>query len=243
MDGDFAGYMAKFSGKTRSTLRRKQKKFETAAGGKIDWRCYRSPQEMAEFHALARQISRLTYQEKLFDAGIPEGEAFVAELQDAARRDVVRGFILFLEGQPVSYLYCPIEDGRVEYGFLGFDPKRAQLSPGTVLQMLALESLFAERRYRIFDFTEGEGEHKKLFSTGGVRCASVFYLKPTVRNRIVLHAHSVLSRVSQGFESLIERLQLKKRLRRALRGQGDKAPGNKGQSENRPGDKQADDGV
>jgi CelD/BcsL family acetyltransferase involved in cellulose biosynthesis len=222
MDGDFDGYLAKFSSKTRSTLRRKQRKFETASGGKIDWRIYRSPQEMAEFHALARQISRLTYQEKLYDAGIPEGDAFVAALQDSARRDSTRGFVLFLKGRPISYLYCPIETGRVKYGFLGYDPTCAQLSPGTVLQMLALESLFGERKYRIFDFTEGEGEHKKLFSTGGVRCASVFYLRPTVRNYIVLNAHRVLSRGSRNLERLVKRLQLKLRLRRALRRQEDK---------------------
>jgi hypothetical protein len=224
MTGDFEDYMAKFSGKTRSTLRRKQRKFEEASRGRIDWRTYRTPDEIVEFHALARQVSRLTYQEKLFDAGIPDDGKFVAEMQDRARRDAVRAFVLFLDGKPVSYLYCPIGDGVVTYGYLGFEPGCGHLSPGTVLQLLALEQLYAERRYRIFDFTEGQGDHKTLFSTGSVPCANIFYLRPTLANLAIVYSHWLLARLSNRAVSLVDRLGLRTRLRRLVRDQSAPKP-------------------
>ncbi len=50
---DFESYMSKFSGKTRSSIKRKVRKFEEASGGKIEWSVYRSAAEMDRFHSLA----------------------------------------------------------------------------------------------------------------------------------------------------------------------------------------------
>lgn len=215
----FDAYLSKFSGKTRSTLRRKVKKFREASCGEIDWRAYRSPGEMEAFHAAARQVSKRTYQEKLFDAGLPEGQDFLAGLRARAEAGGVRGFILFLGGAPVSYLYLPIVDSRVIYGHLGFDPAYTPLSPGTVLQLLALESLFAEARLSLFDFTEGEGEHKRLFATHERLCGNVFYLRPTLRNRAIVRLHRETRRLSDFTDRRLAQSNLKTRLKRYLRGQ------------------------
>jgi len=215
----FDTYLSKFSSKTRSTFRRKMKKFCEASSGSIEWRAYRSASEMQVFHTEARRISRRTYQEKLFDAGLPEGAEFVTRMLARARSGLVRGFILFLRGEPVAYLYLPISDGRVIYGYLGFDPAYASLSPGTVLQLLALETLFAERVHRIFDFTEGEGEHKRMFATHEHLCGNVFYLRPTSRNRAVVRLHIASRRLSSFVDRQLLRRDLKVRLKHYLRGQ------------------------
>ncbi|MBI3709880.1 MAG: GNAT family N-acetyltransferase [Proteobacteria bacterium] len=221
MAAGFDIYMAKFSGKTRSTLRRKIRNFEKTSDGRIDWRIYRRPAEMDEFHAFARAVSELTYQEKLFDAGIPADTAFLESMRSLAEADAVRGYILFLKGKPISYLYCPIEDGRVIYGFLGFDPAHAGLSAGTVLQMLALEQLFSEKRYRLFDFTEGEGAHKTLFSTELRLCANVFYLRPSLKNTSYVRLHLASQRMFNLADSVVAQSGLKAWLRRKIRGQVD----------------------
>ncbi len=216
---DFESYMSKFSGKTRSSIKRKVRKFEEASGGKIEWSVYRSAAEMERFHSLAREISKLTYQEKLFDAGIPNDQGFLEEMRALANADAIRGSILFLEAKPISYLYLPIKDGRVIYGHLGFDPAFASYSPGIVLQLLALESLFSENRYQVFDFTEGDGAHKRLFSTTDRFCGNVFYLRSTIKIRFILRLHIAVRWFSDFADSLIVKSGLKERLRRALRGQ------------------------
>lgn len=215
----FDAYLSKFSSKTRSTFRRKMRRFREASSGSIDWRAYRSAREMQTFHAEARQVSKRTYQEKLFDAGLPENPDFVAGMLARAEAGRVRGFILFLGGAPVAYLYLPIADDRVIYGHLGFDPAYANLSPGTVLQLLALESLFAERIHRLFDFTEGEGEHKRLFATHEHLCGNVYYLRPTSRNQVIVRLHLAMRRLSDFVDRQLVRRNLKVRLKQYLRGQ------------------------
>ena len=71
MQGGFDAYLSRFSGKTRSTLRRKRRRFAEADGGALDVRCYRSETEIAKFLTLAGPLARRTYQARLLDAALP----------------------------------------------------------------------------------------------------------------------------------------------------------------------------
>lgn len=188
MDGGFDGYMAGFSGKTRSTLRRKLRKFAEADGGALDLRDYRGAAEFDAFLAAALPLSRRTYQGKLLGAGLPESAEANVALREAAAEDRLRASILFLDGKPASYLCLPVEGETLVYAWLGYDPELAHLSPGAVHQLAALERLFAEGRFAFFDFTEGEGAHKALFGTASVAAASFFLLRRTAANRLLMGA-------------------------------------------------------
>lgn len=188
MDGGFDRYMAGFSGKTRATLRRKLRKFAEADGGALDLREYRGAAGFDEFLAAALPLSRTTYQGRLLDAGLPECPDRQAALRSAAGEDRLRAFVLHFHGQPASYLCLPVEGDTLVYAWLGYRPDLAHLSPGTVLQLAALERLFAEARFGLFDFTEGEGAHKALFGTASVEAASFFLLRGKAANRMLLGA-------------------------------------------------------
>ena len=188
MDGTFEEYLARFSGKTRSTLRRKARKFAEADGGELDVRPYRSRDEVAQFLDLALPLSAKTYQSRLLDAGLPDSETAREDMLDRAEAGNMRCFLLFLAGEPVAYLALPVEGQTLVYAHLGYDPAHAALSSGTVLQMEALRMLFAEERFRYFDFTEGEGAHKALFGTDSVACCSFILLRTTLANRLLLGA-------------------------------------------------------
>ena len=216
LGGDFAGYLAKFSPKSRSTLRRKVRRFvETGPG--CEMRVYKEPSDMQAFHRLASDVSALTYQEKLLDAGLPGEPAFVDELTAMAARDAVRAYVLFLQGKPIAYLCCPIVDGVLLYSYLGYDPKHADRSPGTVLQYLVFESLFAEQRFVAFDFTEGQGEHKKFFGTQATPCADICYLRDSLSARFWIGLHRAFDRGSIAAAALLESVGLKARLKRFFR--------------------------
>ena len=190
MDGGFDAYLAGFSGKTRSTLRRKARKFAKADGGALDVRRYASADDVARFLDLALPLSARTYQARLLDAGLPDSEDARAAMLARAERDAMRCFLLFLHGVPVAYLALPVEGRTLVYAHLGYDPAHADLSPGTVLQMEALRMLFAEERFRFFDFTQGEGAHKALFGTHSVACCSFVLLRRTLANRVLLGARA-----------------------------------------------------
>jgi hypothetical protein len=186
MDGSFEDYLARFSGKTRSTLRRKARKFAEAGDGTLSVGSYRSPAEIAEFLRLVRPLDARTYQARLLGAGLPQGQKAERDAMQLAADDRLRAFLLFLGPEPVAYLYLPVEGQTLVYSHLGYSPEHAQLSPGTVLQLAALEQLFAERRFRYFDFTEGDGDHKAKFGTDSVDCASFVLLRPALPNRLLL---------------------------------------------------------
>ena len=188
LDQAFDTYLAGFSAKSRSTLRRKAKKLAERSGGALDVRGYRSVDEIADFHSAARAVSARTYQERLLDAGLPDGPAATAEMRERARRDQLRAWLLFIDGRPISYLYAPAEGATLLYAFLGFDPDFAEYSPGTVLQLEAMRQLMAEGRFALFDFTEGDGQHKRQFATGSVDCVDLLLVRPTAANLLAGHA-------------------------------------------------------
>lgn len=213
----FDTYQQKFSSKTRSTINRKIKKFVAHCGGTLTWKTYHTPAEMREFFRLARTVSKLTYQERLLDAGIPESEDFIREAEALAAQQNVRAYLLFHGERPVSYLYCPVQDGVLIYAYLGYDPEYMQLSVGTVLQWLAMEQIFAEGGFRFFDFTEGQSEHKRFFATHQQQCANVFILKKTLRNTVIIHSHWLMDRLSVWLGNALDKWGVKAKARHLLR--------------------------
>ena len=216
MRQSFADYMAQFSGKTRSTLRRKAKKLAEETGGYAVSE-HRSPAEIEAFLAAALPLSAKTYQARLLGAGLPEGPEARRAMLDAAEADRMRAFLLHAGGEAVAYLALPVTDETLVYAHLGYDPDWARLSPGTVLQMDALERLFAEDRYRWFDFTEGDGAHKELFGTGHAACSTLVLLEPTLANRTLLGARAGFDASVAQAKTLAQRSGALGRLRALLR--------------------------
>jgi CelD/BcsL family acetyltransferase involved in cellulose biosynthesis len=180
-----AAWRAGLSGAVRSAMKRKAKKLAAANGGVLDVRRYRTADELAAFHPLARAVAAITYQEKLLGSALPGDAVFVAAMLAQAEEDRVRAWLLYLGDAPVAYLWCAAQGGSLRYDYVGHDPAHAALSPGSVLMEAALTDLFADRFAR-FDFTEGDGQHKRTLATGGVACRDLLLLTPTVANRAVL---------------------------------------------------------
>ena len=216
MEGGYEAYLGRFSGKTRSTLRRKRRRFEQADGGALDLRSYRGEAEMAAFLDLAAPLARRTYQARLLDAALPDDAEARRTMLAAAKRDEVRAFLLFLNGQPVAYLYLPIDGTTLIYAYLGYDPDHADLSPGTVLQMGALESLFAEERFTHFDFTEGDGAHKALFGTDSLPCCSFVLLEPNWSNAVILGSYTAFESAVDTAKRIVTGSRAEKWVRRVL---------------------------
>jgi len=217
LDQPFENYEKKFSSKTRSTIKRKVRKYAEHCGGTIPWSTYRTPDEMRRFISAARVVSSRTYQEKLLDAGIPSSAEFIREMEALAADDRVRAYVLFDGERPVSYLYCPVVDDSLIYAYLGYDPEYMRLSVGTVLQWLAVEQLFKEGHFKFFDFTEGESDHKRLFATHDLRCATIVWLKRSFRNKVLIHGHRLSCQLSASLGDTLERLGVKARVKRLLR--------------------------
>lgn len=216
MDQSYGDYMGQFSGKTRSTLRRKARKLADETGGYAVSE-HRTPAQVEAFLAAALPLSARTYQARLLNAGLPDDPESRHTMLQAAEADQFRAYLLHAKQQAIAYLALPVTGQTLIYAHLGYDPDWARLSPGTVLQMDALERLFAERRFRWFDFTEGDGAHKELFGTHHALCSSLALLEPTLANRTLLRARAGFDAGVTQAKGLAERSGALGRLRGLLR--------------------------
>lgn len=218
LDGTFAEYLQRFSPRTRSGLRRKLRRIERDTGATVSFRSY-AKSEFPAFHQTASAVSRSTYQEIMFDAGLPTDEASKRKMAEAMAAGRAEGYVLFVGDEPVAYLYCPIRNGVAEYEFVGYRPDFASLSPGTVLLMRVLENLFARKDVRAFDFTEGagKGSHKSFYATDSEDFETVVLLRPTLSNVAVIVSRETIEALSATLGYALDRLGVKMRVRSWMR--------------------------
>jgi CelD/BcsL family acetyltransferase involved in cellulose biosynthesis len=138
-------------------------------------------------------------------------------LTELAGRDAVRGYLLFMQGRPISYLCCPSQGEALLYEYVGYDPDFADHSPGVVLLHLALEQMFEERRFAMFDFTEGEGPQKELFANRSQLCADLYFFRRSARNLSALYLHHGLASLSRRITAMLDNLGIKERLKKLIR--------------------------
>lgn len=184
LDQGFDAWFGGLSANSRSTLKRKRRKLEEASGGALDVRQYSRPGEVAEFFAQARAVSAETYQEKLLDAGLPADG--LPAMRALAERGEMRGWLLFLDERPIAYLYAPAQGRTLLYAHLGYRADVGHLSPGSVLQLEAMRMLMEEGAFSHFDFTEGDGQHKRQFASASVPSHDLLLVRDTFGNRVAL---------------------------------------------------------
>ncbi|MES2755652.1 MAG: GNAT family N-acetyltransferase [Pseudomonadota bacterium] len=214
----FDDYLARMSGNARSGLKRKAKKIAEVSGGTLRVERFADPDEIEHFYDIARRISERTYQERLLGGGLPDDSGFVANMLAAAANDRVRGWLLTIAGEPAAYLYGEARGRILGYDHVGHDPAFNDLSPGAVLMLEAMRDLMNEGRFERFDFTEGEGQHKRQFATGGVPCCDMLLLRPSLANRLAAAALGGFERLATTAKQASDHPALKglaKRVRRA----------------------------
>lgn len=218
LTGGFDAYMASLSGNARQGAKRKAKKIAQVSGGDLDIRAYRTPAELEAFHDIARRIALRTYQEKLMGEGLPASPEFIQGMLTAAAADHVRAWLLFIAGEPAAYLYCPAHGDNLVYEYVGHDPAFNDLSPGAVLQVESFRDLFDEQKFARFDFTEGDGQHKRQYATGGVPCVDLLLLRPSLTNRVTTAALGGFNKTVAGGKALVDAVGLEKLSKKLRRG-------------------------
>ncbi|RYY25766.1 MAG: GNAT family N-acetyltransferase [Sphingomonadales bacterium] len=214
----FDGWWNGLSSNARQGMKRKAKKIAAESGGDLDVRRFSKPSELDAFHDVARGISLRTYQERLLGSGLPDSPEFLREMMTMASQDRVRAWLLYIAGEPAAYLYCPIVGDNVIYAHVGHDPAFNDLSPGAVLQLEAMRDLFDENRFARFDFTEGEGQHKRQFATDGVPCVDLLLLRPSLANRVTMAALGGFNRSVALVKRGVEKAGLGKLAKKVRRG-------------------------
>jgi hypothetical protein len=219
LTGAFEEYKQEYPRQGRPKLHQHLRRFARESEGTIDFRVYKTPDEIREFHRLAIEVSLRTYQEQLFHEGLDRTPKFGEQLIELAKVDAVRGYLLFLKGKPIAYSYCwaPPPSSTLIYQTTGYAPEFSKWSPGSMLLYLFIENLFTERRFLILDFGEGDHPYKRMFAPEAAECLCIYFFRKTARWRSVILLHRSFNgfteRVSRGFERLGWKEWIKRKIR------------------------------
>lgn len=215
--GSFDEYLKRFSTKSRHNLARSVRHFLARDPRRNGCEIYTQPDEMARFQSEATAVSQHTYQTRLLGAGFRSDADYLQGMVAAAERGDARGYLLRDSERAIAFAWCRRKGNSLVYDTIGYLPECAKLSPGSVLLYLILQDLFNNRRYAMLDFGPGEAQYKSMFGTGQYTFEDVYLFRRTMRHHLLVSAHYRLGNLSSSAGAALERLGLKKKVKKLIR--------------------------
>lgn len=218
VQGTFEAYLKAMPPDRRRKIQQKQRRYREACDGRLPVRSFATRADLERFREETLPLAAKTYQERLFAKGLPKSSAFRDDMHARGEAGTARGYLLDgPNGEAIAYMYVTMDGAFVSYDYCGYDDAYARLSPGVVLQVAVLEDLFVTRPGSIFDFGEGETQHKDTFGTEAVLCADLYFFPKTFRGLELYAGQAFAHGVSRGAVATLARFGLKERVKRLLR--------------------------
>jgi hypothetical protein len=193
----FDEYMDSFSSKTRSTLKRKIRKFHHQLNG--DFEVITESNQVDKFLELGEAISKTTYQWNVgqrLNNDAATRENFVR----AAEKGTLRCYLLYADGKPCAFMRGFLVNQIYQYDTPGFNPDYMKFSAGTVLLLNAMEDLISNTDCNTFDYGQG-GDMTGYKKTFGNRYYETTVLeissKSSIYSMFLLYLEAILSRVKK----------------------------------------------
>jgi CelD/BcsL family acetyltransferase involved in cellulose biosynthesis len=162
VQGDWQSYLNQLSRKLRVDIRKKKARlikrqgeliFKHHTGGEVTWQDVSTIFEINEYGHypyLYRSAEERAFQREIFDL-----------MRDQGWLDV---FLLYIDSQPVAYLYGFFYNHEFEYWRTGFNARYSDLSIGKILLLMGIEECF-KRSYTKIDFLSGDESYKLRWQT------------------------------------------------------------------------------
>lgn len=205
-------YWGRFSSKTRSTFRRKLKKFGDTRLERIT-----EPAQVAGFLEAAHAISRQTWQTRQFGLRVRNNRQELDQFTALAGLGMLRSYLWYVNDEPVAFTIGHQDKGRFHYEEVGYATAQARYSPGQMMLLQMIDDLIQHNRPQWFDFGAGDADYKRLFATHEVQSGTVWLFPPSVRNGWLvpyLHGCQTMRRTAR---RCIDRLGLVSRFRQWVR--------------------------
>lgn len=209
---DGESYWQQFSSKTRSTFRRKLKKF-----GKTRLELITAADQVSDFLAAAHLISLQTWQSRRLGLRVRNTEAERVVLSALADAGLLRSYLWLADGEPAAFCIGHQSHGVFHYEEVGYATKFARFSPGQMLVVQMIEDLLADNRPDVFDFGGGDADYKRMFANDVSQSGTVWLVPPAWRAKTALQWASLCRAAKSNVRSLANRLGLATRIRQWIR--------------------------
>lgn len=174
-----AEYWQQFSGKTRSTFRRKLKKF-----GSVRLERVTRSEQVEAFLETAHHISVQTWQTRRLGLRIRNDEAERQTLSALADAGLLRSYVWYSNDEPAAFCVGNQAHGVFHYEEVGYATKFARFSPGQMLVVQMIDDLLSEDSPTWFDFGGGDAEYKRMFANHESISGTVWLTPPSLKSRV-----------------------------------------------------------
>ena len=156
-------------------------------------------------------VASRTYQRRL-GVGYLGNERQRARLAALAERGWLRGYVLYLDGQPIAFELGELYRGRFDSLAGAYDPDHGHHRVGAYLLLKAIEDLGAEH-VSVFDFGFGDAEYKSKLAHRRFEEGDLVIYARRPRPTWIKFARTALLEISRAVTAGLTRLALMERIK------------------------------
>ena len=159
-----------------------------------------------------------------YQRGLGAGFAATAEQRELVRIGLehgwVRGYLLYLDSNPIAYWLCSVYDRTILLRTGGYDEAYADNRVGIYLLMRVIEDACADPSLDVLDFGPGDASYKQQFSNESREERNALVFAPTFRARRINLTRTAILAPARLAHVALASTNLTDRARARLRGRG-----------------------
>lgn len=190
LPSSFDDFVYSFPRKKRYNLARQVRMLRDHVGGDLRLQRVDTPAHIAMFAEAARSMLRQSDARMGLLPDIVADARKADELADAARRGLLRSYVLFAGDAACAVVLGYMWRHIFHYAEVAYHPRFSAFSPGTVLLYLMVGDLIAHQPPRLVNFGIGDAGYKRTFGNVEMEDASVLLLRKGMANRLRRASHA-----------------------------------------------------
>jgi hypothetical protein len=201
----------------RNTILRKARKMEKIYGEKLVLKAFHFSTDIIALCLDAEVVAAKSYQRKL-GVGFFNTDETRARLQLWAEKEMLFGYILYIEGQPIAFWIGTAYMDIFVSDYIAFDPNFSNLSPGIVCIVNLMRNLISSNKnIKKIDFNFGEAPYKKEFGTQCIVETSALIYAPQIRFLMIRLIRLVIGSFNVFILTIIRKSNLELKIKKLIR--------------------------
>lgn len=201
--------------KHRYWAKRTMRMLENDFPGAVRYVSYSALAEVERLFEDVLRVARKTYQWGL-GVGFQGSEENKKRLELEARNGWFRGYVLYLNEEPLAFWICTIYGNTIYLDYTGYDPAYAKYEVGTALLLRVIENMCGSKVKQL-DFGPGAAFYKERLADSTFEETTVLVFSSSVRGVLL----NVLRTITQGavelMRNLVSRWGLEQKVKRLWR--------------------------
>jgi hypothetical protein len=196
----------------------KQKKLLKEFGCDVKVRCFQDASELDDMIQDVEKIARKSYQRGM-GVGFVDTPATRNDLRLKAERGRLRGYLLYLRGEPCAFWIGEINRGTFDSDSLAYDAAFGMYSPGMFLILKVMEGFCDGHREGVtrVDFNMGHAQYKQVLANQEWYETSVYIFAPTLKGISLNLVRSVIVGIDLIVKKALARTNLLQKVKKAWR--------------------------